>query len=94
MENEQVSITAIFDKFSPRFKIFASLFNFSVMITIDIVMIKYGYLYMQKFGNQLSMGMSIPMKYMYGIIPVGCFIALITMLFKLVEYLTDLKNKE
>ncbi len=94
MENEQVSIVAVYDKFNPKFKVFATLFNFAVMISVDLVMIKYGYLYMQKFGHQLSMGMSIPMKYMYGIIPIGCFIALITMLIKLVEYITSLKNKE
>ena len=64
------------------------------MITVDFIMIKYGYLYAQKFGNQLSMGMSIPMKYMYGIIPLGCFIALIAMLTKLIEYISDLKIKE
>jgi TRAP-type C4-dicarboxylate transport system permease small subunit len=94
MEDEHVSILAIYEKFPPKFKIFATIFNFVVMIVVDLAMIKYGYLYMQKFGHQISMGMSIPMKYMYGIIPVGCFIALITMLVKLVEYITNLKTKE
>ncbi len=94
MEEEHVSIQSIYDKFPPKLKIFATIFNFVVMIVVDLAMIKYGYLYMQKFGHQISMGMSIPMKYMYGIIPVGCFIALITMLVKLVEYITNLKTKE
>jgi len=94
MEEEHVSIQSIYDKFPPKLKIFATIFNFVVMIVVDLAMIKYGYLYMQKFGHQLSMGMSIPMKYMYGIIPLGCFIALITMLVKLVEYITNLKTKE
>ncbi len=94
MEDEHVSINSIYEKFTPKFKVFATIFNFVVMIVVDLTMIKYGYLYMQKFGNQLSMGMSIPMKYMYGIIPLGCFIALITMIVKLVEYITSLKTKE
>jgi TRAP-type C4-dicarboxylate transport system permease small subunit len=64
------------------------------MISVDFVMIKYGLMYVKKFGNQLSMGMAIPMKYMYGIIPIGCIIALIAMIFKLVEYIISLKVKE
>lgn len=64
------------------------------MISVDAVMVKYGILYVKKFGNQISMGMAVPMKYMYGIIPIGCSIALIAMVFKLVEYIASLKNKE
>ncbi len=92
MEDEHVGITAIYEKFPPKFKVFATVFNFLTMIVVDIAMIKYGFKYVEKFGNQLSMGMSIPMKYMYGIIPLGCSLALIALIVKLVEYLMTLKK--
>ncbi len=94
IEDEHVAILSIYERFTPKFKTFATIFNYLVMIVVDLAMIKYGFIYVQKFGNQLSMGMSIPMKYMYGIIPLGCFIALITMLVKLLEYIINLKTKE
>lgn len=93
MEDEHVAINSIYEKFPPKFKIFATIFNFSVMIIVDLAMIKYGYKYMVKFGNQLSMGMSIPMKFMYGIIPIGCSIALVAMVIKLVEYLISISKR-
>lgn len=93
MEEEHVAINSIYDKFPPKFKIFATIFNFIVIIVVDLAMIKYGFKYMTKFGNQLSMGMSIPMKYMYGIIPLGCSIALIAMIIKLCEYLISIKKR-
>ncbi|MGD1822240.1 MAG: TRAP transporter small permease [Pleomorphochaeta sp.] len=93
IEDEHVGITSIYEKFPPKFKVFATIFNFIVMIVVDITMIKYGFKYVFKFGNQLSMGMSIPMKYMYGIIPLGCSIALLAMVIKLIEYLMNLKKR-
>ena len=93
MEDEHVAITAIYERFTPKLKVFATFFNFIVMIIVDLAMIKYGFNYMLKFGNQISMGMSIPMKYMYGIIPLGCSIALVTMVVKLVEYIISISKE-
>ncbi|MCY1151746.1 MAG: TRAP transporter small permease [Sphaerochaetaceae bacterium] len=94
MEDEHVAILSIYQKFTPKFKIFATIFNYVVMIVVDYAMIKYGFMYVNKFGNQLSMGMEIPMKYMYGIIPISCVIALITIVIKFVEYIVSLREKE
>jgi TRAP-type C4-dicarboxylate transport system permease small subunit len=93
MEDEHVAILSIYERFSPKFKVFATIFNYIVMITVDMAMIIYGFKYTAKFGHQISMGMEIPMKYMYGIIPIGCSIALITMLVKFVEYLLSIKQR-
>ena len=44
--------------------------NCVVMFVVDVLFIKYGWAYAIKMGKQLSMGMEIPMLYMYGLMPV------------------------
>ena len=39
------------------------------MLVVDILFVHYGWAYAVKMGKQLSMGMEIPMFYMYGLMP-------------------------
>lgn len=94
MEDEMVVINTLYNKFSPRFKVVATYFNYSVSIVILVTMILYGIKYVNKFGNQISNGMRAPMKFMYGIIPIGCTIALFCLLIKLVDYTVTLIHKD
>ena len=57
----------------------------SITILYDAVFVKYGFIYTAKMGKQISQGMEIPMKYMYGIMPVCGCICLVCIIYKLIE---------
>ena len=70
LKNEHVAVTILYDLFPPVMKKWVSVFNYVVMLVVDVLFIKYGWAYALKMGKQLSMGMEIPMIYMYGLMPV------------------------
>ena len=70
LKNEHVSVTILYDVLPPVVKKWVSVFNYIVMLVVDILFIHYGWAYAVKMGKQLSMGMEIPMIYMYGLMPV------------------------
>ncbi len=90
IENEHVTINSIFDMFPRKFQICASFFNYIVTLCVLFVMMKFGAHYALKFGSQISSGMEIPYIYMYGIIPVGCFLGIICVLIKLIGFVESL----
>ena len=70
LKGEHVSVTILYDKFPPAVKRWITVLNYVIMLVVDVLFIKYGWDYTVKMGKQLSMGMEIPMKYMYGVMPV------------------------
>ena len=70
LKNEHVSVTILYDMLKPAVKRWISVLNYIVMLVVDILFIHYGWAYAVKMGKQLSMGMEIPMFYMYGLMPV------------------------
>ena len=69
LKNEHVAVTILYDLCPPVMKKWISVFNYVVMLVVDVLFIKYGWAYALKMGKQLSMGMEIPMFYMYGLMP-------------------------
>ncbi len=69
LKGEHVSVTILYDKFPPVVKKIVGVINYIVMLIVDVLFIKYGWAYAVKMGKQLSMGMEIPMFYMYGLMP-------------------------
>ena len=88
LRGEHVSINILYDKIKPSVKRWVSVFNYLVMLVVDILFIKYGWDYTVKMGKQLSMGMEIPMKYMYGVMPVCGVICAVCIIIKLVMAVT------
>ena len=84
LKGEHVSINILYDKIKPSVKRWVSVFNYLVMLVVDILFIKYGWDYTVKMGKQLSMGMEIPMKYMYGVMPVCGVICAVCIVVKLI----------
>ena len=70
LKGEHVSVTILYDKFPPVIKKIVGVINYIVMLVVDVLFIQYGWAYAVKMGKQLSMGMEIPMFYMYGLMPV------------------------
>lgn len=84
IEDENVIIDSLYNAFPAKIKRVVTFFNYIIVLIVDSVMLKYGFNYAMKYGNQISMGMRVPMVWMYGIIPLGCGIALICIIVKLI----------
>ncbi|MBQ2990555.1 MAG: TRAP transporter small permease [Clostridia bacterium] len=84
LKGEHVAVTLLYDKIKPSIKRWICVFNYIVMLVVDILFIKYGWAYTNKMGKQLSMGMEIPMKYMYGVMPVCGVICAVCIVIKLI----------
>jgi len=85
LENEHVIIDTFFVMLPPSVKKWVTVFNQLVVLVILGFMLKYGWNYAAKFGMQISMGMRVPMFWMYGIIPMCSAIAVICILVMLVK---------
>lgn len=88
IEDEHVIIDSIYDKFPAKIKKVITFINYLIVFVVNGVMLKYGTDYAIKYGDQISMGMRIPMIWMYGIIPLGSAIAAICIIIKLITIIT------
>ncbi len=82
--DEHVSINILYDKIKPAVKRWVCVLNCVIMLVVDGLFIHYSYAYTMKMGKQISQGMEIPMKYMYGIMPVCGVICAVCILVKIV----------
>ena len=85
LKGEHVSVTILYDMLKPSVKRVISVVNYIVMLVVDILFIHYGWAYAVKMGKQLSMGMEIPMFYMYGLMPVCGVICALCIIVKAIE---------
>jgi len=84
LKGEHVSVTILYDKIKPSIKRWICVLNYAIMLVVDVLFIKYGWAYTMKMGKQLSMGMEIPMMYMYGVMPVCGVICAVCIVAKLI----------
>jgi len=85
LKGEHVSVTILYDMLKPSVKRVISVVNYIVMLVVDILFIHYGWAYAVKMGKQLSMGMEIPMFYMYGLMPLCGVICAVCIVIKAIE---------
>lgn len=87
LKGEHVSINMLYDRFTPAVKRWIAVFNCLIVLAVDCVFVYYSWQYTMKMGRQISQGMEIPMKYMYGIMPVCGAICLVCIVVKFIELL-------
>ncbi len=85
LRSEHVMITILYDAVPNAVRKIFSILSCVVMFVVDWQFVTYGWQYTQKMGKQISQGMEIPMKYMYGIMPVCGAICLVCIIFKFIE---------
>ena len=90
IEREHVVIDSVVGLFPPLLKKIFLFFSYAVVLIVLFVMFYYGAQYAGKYGHQISFGMNIPYLYMYGIIPVGCFIGLICVIINICKDITEM----
>lgn len=85
VKGEHVVIDILYNSFKPPVKRVVNIINLIIMLIVDIVFTVQGFNYVAMAGKQISMGMEIPMKYMYGIMPVSGVICAVCIIVKLIE---------
>ncbi len=73
LEGEHVVIDVVSRLFTPGVKRIMGMISLLVALAVDVIVCVYSFIYIGKIGSHLSPGMMIPMKYIYGVMPV-CFI--------------------
>ena len=84
MKDEHVAINILYDKIKPSVKRWICVLNLVIMLVVDGLFVYYSWLYANKMGMQISQGMEIPMKYMYGIMPLSGVICAVCIIVKMV----------
>lgn len=85
LKDEHVSINMLYDALPPKVKRVVKCLSMLIMLAVDCVFTKYAWDYTLKMGTQISQGMEIPMRYMYGIMPVCGALAAVCIVYKLIE---------
>lgn len=87
IENEHVIIDIFYDKIPSRIKKYLTIVDYFIILVVDAVFVIQGIEYTKVAGKQISMGMEIPMKYMYGIMPVGGILCAVCVIYKIFEFI-------
>lgn len=85
IKGEHVMIDILYNALKPGLKKIFTIFDYIVMFVVDLVFTWQGYKYVLMAGKQISQGMEIPMKYMYGIMPVCGAICAVCIMIRLIE---------
>ena len=85
LKNEHVMIDVLYDGLPIKVKRMVGIVNYLISIGVMAVFVKYGIDYVKLAGVQLSLGMEIPMIYMYGIMPVTGVLCIICLIIKIIE---------
>lgn len=88
LKNEHVIIDIIYDGVKPVLKRWLSVLNYVIVLVVDLIFTAQGFKYVGVAGKQISQGMEIPMKYMYGIMPVCGAICAVCVVIKIIEFIT------
>lgn len=88
LKNEHVIIDILYDSVKPSIKRWLSVVNYIIVLVVDLVFTYQGVKYVGVAGKQISQGMEIPMKYMYGIMPVCGAICAVCIVIKIIEFIT------
>lgn len=88
LKDEHVIIDILYDGLKPAIKRWVSVFNYIIVLVVDVVFTHQGLLYTMKMGKQISQGMEIPMYFMYGIMPLCGAICAVCIVIKIIQFIT------
>ena len=88
IKDEHVMIDILYDNVKPAHKRWLAIVNHLIVLVVDLVFTWQGFKYVAVAGKQISQGMEIPMKYMYGIMPVCGVICAVRVVIKIAMLFT------
>jgi len=87
IKDEHVMIDIIYDGVKPALKRWLAVFNYLIVLVVDVVFVYQGFKYVAMAGKQISQGMEIPMYFMYGIMPVSGILCAVCIVVKIITLL-------
>ncbi len=88
LNDEHVVIDMVYDHIKPNIKRWVAVVNYIIVLIVDLFFTYQAWKYVEMAGKQLSMGMEIPMKYMYGIMPISGAICAVCVVIKILTFIT------
>jgi len=88
IKDEHVVIDVFFDRIKPAVKRWFAVFNYLIVLIVDGFFVWYAIIYTRKAGVAMSSGMGIPMKFLYGIMPVTGVICAICVIIRIIGCIT------
>lgn len=88
LRNDHVIIDIVYDRIKPSVKRWVAVVDYLIVFIVVAVFTYFGFKYVAAAGKQISQGMGIPMKYMYGIMPVSGVICGICTIIKIAGFIT------
>ena len=85
LEGEHVVIDILFRVFPPRARRIISLFNLLTALAVVVTVCVFSFTYINKIGGHLSPGMMVPMKYLYGIMPVSLILCAVCIIIRMIQ---------
>lgn len=93
LEEEHVVIDIVFRTLSPKAKRLMGIVNLMIALAVDATVCVYSFRYVRLVGDHLSPGMEIPMKFMYGIMPLCFILCGICIVLKMIRLMPGLPRK-
>lgn len=87
IKDEHVIIDFFYDRIPPAIKRWVAVFNYAIVLVVDVFFTHYSYIYTLKAGKQISQGMEVPMYFMYGIMPVCGVICALCIIIKIIGFI-------
>lgn len=87
LRNDHVIIDIVYDRIKPSIKRWVAVLDYVIVLAVVLVFTFYSFRYVKTAGIQISQGMGIPMKYMYGIMPVSGILCAICTVIKIVGFI-------
>ena len=87
IRGEHVMIDMLIAKLPLPVKKILTIVDYVILLIVDVIFTRQGWVYTLKMGKQISQGMEIPMKYLYGIMPVCGAICAVCVVIKLIEFI-------
>lgn len=88
LEKEHIVIDALYGRLSPRSQKIVSLINTGAIFFINCAIVRYSARWIGLTGNTISTSLNIPVKYIYGVMPLGFALAAVCAVARFIGILT------
>lgn len=85
LKNEHVVIDFFFARLRGRAKKYACLFNYAVVLYVTVVFLYYSIVWVAQVGSPLSIGMRVPMYFLYTVQPLGVALSIPCIIIQMVR---------
>jgi len=91
--DEHINIDYFYNKLPPKIIPFVKVFNFLVMLAVLVMMCVMSFKWIKTVGDQMPIGLRVPSKYLYLIMPVSLIFAMPCTIYKIWETIRDSVKK-